>query len=185
MREDYPILYRVDSNDVITFVNEAWSRFATENQAHELASSALGRSLWDFIENPEVKSIYRMLLDRIRRTGQPFSFDYRCDAPELRRFLQMTVVPLDRGAVEFQSRLLREEPRGTVALLSSEVPRVETFVRVCSWCKKLDAGRDHWVEVEEALPSLGIMNKTKLPRLTHGACPQCYERMMAEIQNRP
>src|SRR5579871_6228560 len=97
-----PIVYRIDADDTIVFVNESWVRYAERNGAPALARGAVDRSLWDFIEGTEVAMLWRELVDRAR-DGHVLTFPYRCDSPGQRRELVMAVAPLESRGVEFVS----------------------------------------------------------------------------------
>ena len=82
--------------------------------------------------------------------------------------------------IEFASELLHEEPRATVALLrppqaSSTSERV---LSMCSWCKSVLAERA-WVEIEQAIIKLGLFSGNGMPRISHGICPGCKNRLLA------
>jgi hypothetical protein len=84
------------------------------------------------------------------------------------------------GGVEFRTQVLSEEGREPQPLLERGRPHSEEFVRVCSWCKKVDVG-GRWAEVEEAVARLGLFDRPLLPQLTHGICEDCYARMVGTL----
>jgi hypothetical protein len=119
-------------------------------------------------------------LERVRETGRPLGFDYRCDSPDTRRLLRMRM-QLDRNSdeVEFRSCVLRIERRELVALLDSErQARSDTVLSVCSWCKSVLV-EQAWVEAEQAILQLKLFAAETLPQISHGICPKCSERMLA------
>src|SRR5262249_40724309 len=109
-------------------------------------------------------------------TGRTLRFEFRCDSPSCTRLLEMGVSLVEPGVVEFRTRLLREEPRPPAALLAPDFPRSTELLRVCSWCKRIDA-RGEGAEVEEAVARLRLFAPPRLPQLTHGICEGCYARM--------
>ena len=81
-----------------------------------------------------------------------------------------------------------------VPILDARLKRGDLLLRVCSWCKRCSVPEwlsalesagppERWVEVEEMMIILGCLGGYRLPTLTHTACPDCYRRVMAEIQN--
>lgn len=56
------------------------------------------------------------------------------------------------------------------------VERSEEFVIICSWCKLVEV-ESGWLEVEEAIDKLGLFDEPVLPRISHGCCSPCFERM--------
>jgi hypothetical protein len=168
--------YHVDDQDRLIFVDEAWHQFARDNNTLELTTDAiLQKSLWEFITNQQVRHLYRLMLEKVRTTGEALDVYYRCDAPEWRRYLQMRMTPSQNGRVQFRNWLLRQEKRPPVPLLDMTLDRSEEFVIICSWCKQIKLAQDDWVEIEEAVELLGLFEVDVLPQLSHGLCPSCAE----------
>lgn len=171
---------RVDARDRIAFVDANWTQFAVENGlAHLTAEEVAGVPLWRYVSDVTTRHFYDILLQRVRRTGRSIAVPFRCDAPDRRRFMCMTILPLADGALEFRSELLREEPRPKVDLLDTAFPRGPNFVEMCSWCKKVKA--PDWVEVEEGVARLGVFDEPRLPRVSHGICPDCSRVLRQQL----
>ena len=167
---------QVDAEDRITFVDANWVSFAAENAAPALTLEAVkGRLLWDYIADQTSRHLYQSLVLRVRKTGETVSVPFRCDGPDCRRFMNMFIVSLEAGAVEFHTVLLREESRPRVDLLDPDFPRTDKFIIMCAWCKKVQAVE--WLEVEEAARQLHFFEQPRLQQITHGVCPACMERL--------
>ncbi len=54
--------------------------------------------------------------------------------------------------------------------LLSRLFYLEKFLKVCAWCKRVDAG-GRWVSMDRYLEA-GFEQKT-----THGMCPDCYAKL--------
>lgn len=176
-------VYRIDEADKITHVDADWVAFARENGVPQLTASAVvGRPLMDFIADRETRHLYELLLQRVRRTQRTVSIPFRCDSPELRRFMELRMRPLDGGDVEIAGVLLREESRPRVALLVDSVRRPENAVTICGWCKHIRVS-DQWLEVEDGVVRLGLFDSERLPPLTHGICPHCQAMVLEKIEN--
>lgn len=92
--------YTVSASDTIIAVNDEWTAFAASNDGGALLPpTILGRSLWDFIADRTTILIYRRLFERIRAGAEPVRFGFRCDAPALRRWLEMSIVTQAAGAL--------------------------------------------------------------------------------------
>jgi len=50
-------------------------------------------------------------------------------------------------------------------------------------CKKIKVLPGQWAEIEEGLVHLGIFEGEKVPQLTHGLCPSCYQAAMKEMDD--
>jgi hypothetical protein len=174
--------YRIDECDRIVFVDDSWSRFAQANDAADLTPRhVLGRPIWEFVTDETTRALYRDLVGRVRRSGVAVRFPFRCDAPEWRRRLEMTIARCPGSLVEFRSRTLAAEPRPAVPLLSSQTARSSDLLRMCAWCQRVFAGAWGWVEAEEAVDRLQLFSTGRLPLLSHGLCPECYEAMRPDL----
>ncbi|CAG1066523.1 hypothetical protein BAC1_02141 [uncultured bacterium] len=166
-------IHTVDADENIVNVNGEWVEFARENGAPELASElVVGRAIWEFITGRETRHISRLLLEKARRGGRSISIRYRCDSPELKRFMEMEIVPIESGSVDFRSRILRLEHREPVLLLDPGTPRADEFLTICSWCRRARVA-SVWVELDEAVKTLDLFSSVSMPQLTHGICQDC------------
>lgn len=171
-------VYRIDAGDLVVYVTPEWEAFANENKAPELTSEAVcGQPLSSFVVNMETRHLYRVMVDSVRRDRRTIVVPFRCDGPDVRRFMELTVSPRPDEHVQLEGRIVREEYREPVRLLDSSVSRTDEFVVLCSWCKRADVTGD-WVEVEEAVKLLELFNSLELPQITHGICPECLERTL-------
>ena len=92
--------YRVDGNDVITYVSEAWVEFARQNGAATLdEASVVGRSIWDLIAHAPTRELYKLVFRKVR-VGKTVVLPFRCDAPRLRRYMQLSLTPRPGAAIE-------------------------------------------------------------------------------------
>ncbi len=173
---DNALSYRINGNEVITAIEGCWDAFARTNGAPELLQQrVIGTELMQHISGSGTRQLYRELIALVRReSGREFRFPFRCDSPELRRYLQMTVHSPDGQTVVFSSHLLREEPRAYQGLLDRQTQYSGSLVVMCSWCKRVRISETHWVELEEGIEQLGLMNGGPYPRISHGICPSCY-----------
>jgi hypothetical protein len=176
-------IYRIDRDDHVVYVGDNWQDFADENGATAACSPdfVLGRSLWHFISDAETEHLYKILVERVRLRRSSIRVPIRCDSPGLRRFMEVEIHPLKDNGVEFRSSALRVEPRERVDLLRGDISRSEDLLRICSFCKKIDMSKNHWVETERAVKELDLFGPKALPSLTHGVCPSCYDSWAADL----
>lgn len=166
-------IHTIDRNDNIVDLNDAWLRFALENNAPHLTYQAImGHSLWSFIAGPETHHLYRLLLKQIRQSQQRVVFTHRCDSPTLIRYIQMEIVPTANGVVEFRNQLLLQKHRDPIPLLDPTVQRTSELLKMCSWCNRLLCDQT-WLLLEEAINYMGLFGSSQLPQITHGICPAC------------
>lgn len=180
------LLYQLNAADEISSVNEEWLFFARANDGEPLLlPQILGRPLWDFISDSETQHIYRLLHQRVRTRGGAVRFAFRCDGPERRRLLELSISPGAGQGLIYQVRTVREEDRELVSLLDPHQPRSETFVTMCGWCKRVAAPPHGWLEVEEAVAALSLFAEPRPPQLTHGICGECSERLHQTVVGEP
>lgn len=179
--ENEPVIYYTDRRGFITEVNDGWQQFSAENHGEAVAGDlVLGTSVWACVVDISLRKIYKLLFERAR-AGAPISLTYRCDAPDRRRWWNMTICGVANDRMKFESRLLREEPRPTVTLLEPGHRRSEWFVQICSWCQLVATESEGWVPVEGAVRIMGLLEGEEFPQLSHGICPDCAKVMLAEL----
>ena len=171
--------YAIDEHDHLIRVDEGYYRFAEENGWAE-AGSSLGRSLWDYVAGRELVKLQRLLVRRVRDGVGNVELPFRCDAPHVRREMDIRIVARPGGRVVlFSARLRAEEERDLPQrLLDPATPRSEEMLEMCGWCDRFEVDGE-WVEVEEAARRLGLFNQPRLPVLSHGICPDCNEMLLA------
>ena len=175
--------YKIDAADRLESVDPEWESFAAENEADRLTSDTVsGVSIWDYISGYEVKHLYEMMFDAVRRQQKEVHVPFRCDSPDCRRFMELTIEPQESGSLALTGSLLREEPRPRSDLLAATNRDPDRFLTICSWCKRVDVGNDVWVEVEDAVRELSLFNGALVPTLTHGMCLDCLASVEAELE---
>ena len=174
--------YTIDVNDVIVHVNDAWRVFASENDGMDLGERVVGSWLWQHIAGLEVKNLYRILLERVRKEGKTVRVPFRCDAPDLRRDMMLEVKSLPGGAVHFSSWVLEESERPRIDLLDAQrdIDPTESL-QMCAWCKRIGTGEEGWQELEDALAEVEIFSRTLFPKITHAVCPDCQAMVLKEL----
>ncbi len=178
--------YQIGHDDRITFVDSKWISFAERNKAPELTERAIvGKSIWNFVAGREVQHLYGLMFHVARSEGREVAVPFRCDSPTSRRFMELRVAPGQKGALSFQSLLVREEARAYIELPDTGDRAPEALQTICSWCKRLHLKDDSWVEIERAVRELGLFGSARLPRLTHGICPDCRSEIRQEIRTLP
>lgn len=171
--------YWVDAFDRVAAVDGEWLAYAAENGAPELTeANVLGRSLHSFVGDDTVRHLWTLLLRRARQ-GVVVQIAIRCEAPERRRDLEIVVTMDGPELLRITTAPLAESARPAVRLLDSSEPRSGGSIRICSWCKRVDAPGRGWCEVEEAMERLQLAEGGPLPALEQGSCPDCYPAFAA------
>lgn len=176
------ISYVVDASDRIVSVSPEWSDFALQNDGEGLApEEVIGQSLWRFIADESTKTLYAAVLAHVRR-GPTTELVLRCDAPERRRLIEMTVTRQTDGRVEFRTVLLSSKQRPVQRLFAKSTPRNDRRLPVCSWCDKVKVADGKWFEVEGAMEYLRLAEDHMLPQIESVVCQHCYTKVIVTVQ---
>lgn len=171
---------------VVAVGRDGWDESARETGAAS-ASRILGRNLYDLIVGETVREAYRRVHRAVLEGKRRWvSFEYRCDAPDLRRDMRMSVSRFTRGGVNFllhQSQMVASSPRPWMSLFEAEriveMARAAAglpIVHLCSFCQRVawpEAKRDSWIAPEDYYRSGGPAEV----RVSHGVCPSCVSRL--------
>ena len=181
MSRNLNVIYRIDESDRIVYVNDEWDIFAVENDAKELISENIkNKNLWEYIQGEELVYLYGMVFDKVRKSRIELSFQYRCDSPEIKRYLKMNVAPLKGHMIEISNPIVKIEKRETIDILRNKVRANDEFITMCSWCKRVKA--EEWVEVEDAIKKYGLFEKDSLPQITHSICKACTDKLYMTLK---
>ncbi len=167
--------YSIDQSDLIESVDGAWLKFARDNGAAELTcESVIGRRLWDFIDGSGTRHFYRALFERVRLEQLETAIPFRCDSPELQRYMELRVRGASKGRIELSGRLLRAEKQLHVPLINSLLAGSRQRFSICSLCRRVHAFGE-WLEPETALQRFHVFETVHEPAVEHFVCDQCKE----------
>ncbi len=176
--------YSIDADDAVSSVGPSWLDFAAENAAPELTrESVLGRPLWDFIAGAQTRHLYETLFERVRAGGR-LSVPFRCDSPDVFRFMRLHLAALPGGGIDFLSVLLRSQGRPRTSLLDSIIPRADYSFDMCSLCKRIFAFGE-WLEPEHAIARLGLFDVPSPPGIEYEVCDRCLRENRIEPRAAP
>ncbi len=176
------ISYTLDRHNAIIDVNEGWEAFASQNEGEGLSLEDIrGHLIWEYVASAEVRYIWNEVLERVRRRGRSTTIPFRCDGPATRREIEAYISALPNGCIQYENYLHREDARTPIPLLSMQTAGgTNGCVRMCSWCKNILAPAG-WLELEDAVNELRLLDQQAMPRISHGVCPDCFERIMSSI----
>jgi len=170
------VIYRIDRNDTLVYADGAFRRFAASVGQPDVRERVLGRSLWEFIGDPELSALHMALVGRARE-GNRITIRTRCDTENFARSIEMTFVSDAAGGVEVRCRLAGAE------LISPEfAPCADEdgdMLRLCAWCYR--AERDGWHDIEEVVTAEHLLERPAAPFITHGICDDCLAELHAEL----
>lgn len=175
------VQYVIDAEDKLVDLGATWDDFALANDGGDVVTSKVaGRSLWEFIFDKSTALLYKSLLERVRSTGNPARFGFRCDSPNLRRHLVMTLSPLQDGCVEFRNNIVKLEPREAKAYFHAALAGARAYFYMCSICNKVRPRETKdWCEVEDAFQD-HISTCEKPVQVLYKVCRHCARRIEEE-----
>lgn len=167
--------YMLNENDEIIAIHGEWSEFANENNAAELSneSKLIGKSIWKFIRSPEIQSVYRHIFEKVRLSEKSIAMPFRCDSPNLRRFMELVVSPEGGDYLLVKTRLNYEERRDYQSVLDSTLDSGENTIWACSVCRRFSESGAEWLEIEDLANSTNIFTEDTQPKLKETVCNDC------------
>ncbi len=176
--------YELDASNRIAAISDGWDEFATANGGQlTLAADVLGQEIWGFIAGETPRTIFRAIYQTVREQNAEFRLEFRCDAPEVRRYMEMVVEPLSEQWLRVSNWTLRLEPREPVSLpVPAHAPR-EQFVVICSNCNKIQVNGYLWLELEEALGRVDEFFYDTSIGISHGYCRDCYKLLLSRLDD--
>lgn len=166
--------YTLDSDDRIVSVGGDWDGFARENDGSEiLARTVIGRRLDEFITGDATRMFVRTMLMSARTLKRSIRRPYRCDSPQFRRLMEMTIVPLAQEMLDVRHHQIRAEPLPyTITIAAVTSTAASGFVKRCSICNRIRA--EMWSEVDAAVIDgrLTVAAAAAL-KVIYGVCPDC------------
>jgi hypothetical protein len=179
---NYKYVYRVDSKDIICFVDQDWLKFAQENDAACLtADRVIGTQLWTYIDGVETRELYQKLFSRLRTNGGMTIIPYRCYSPKMYRSYDFDIYALainafDDGRLEIKSSIVKFESC-QYPLLIAKHPRTKEAYRICCFCKSVQFPNGKWSTLEHVF--IRICFKTQiLLKLMNVICPICKQSIV-------
>ncbi|NRA68179.1 MAG: prolyl oligopeptidase family serine peptidase [Pseudobacteriovorax sp.] len=171
--------YLIDSKDRLVSLNEEWVAFATTNSGQGVAaeSDVIGRRIWDFFSSEELKSVYRWIFQKVRKTEQPFSLPFRCDSPSMRRMMSLEVEHQGNGYLAITTRLDQSISRSPLSLLDVNASRTAESIDICSMCRRVNLGHNHWVEAEDIIHLPEISRTGRFPSFNERVCHDCSSQV--------
>ncbi len=171
------VVYRLSADDCLIAFNADWDVFAEQNSSLTILGKQIAnRSIWDFISDAETKHLHKSILKKVRLSNTELTVPFRCDAPGMRRYMEMKVIPLGNGEIEYQCKTIRVESAPQLAC-ATELADASPLLRMCSWCNKIEVTTNTWLEIDVAVGMLDLFSQAQLPWLTHTMCNSCLETL--------
>lgn len=172
------VSYFVDAHDRITRVVGPWDAFALANDGPgACAQAVVGKLLCDFIAGDVSRMFISTMLMSARTLQRSVYRPYRCDSGRLKRFMEMTIIPLENGELEVRHRLLHTEPLRQFQFVPARRVADPSVVRTkrCSMCNKVHVAQG-WLDIDDAVQLGTLPDAQAQGPWIFGVCPACLER---------
>ena len=145
----------LDTKGVIVTVNNAWKKFAEDNDAPALAKTYLGVSYLDVCEaatgqpsGDEAGAAWAGIEAVLNKQLNTFSMDYPCDSPTQKRWFRMNVYPMLHPAtgVVVSHENITQRKLAEIALAHSEehLKTAQHMASLGSWEWDVTTGDNQW-----------------------------------------
>jgi hypothetical protein len=173
--EESNTIYWLDKNNMIIKLSDSWDSFAIENDGDVLSGqSVIGKKIWDYIQGNTTRMWMDALFSLARLHQKTVQKPYRCDSPELKRYMEMVITPEENGVLKVESRVLSTEviKKPFYFQASNDLGSPKILIR-CSICNRLKQ-KGQWQEVDQL--SIESTNTEQL-QVAYGVCPDCHNLM--------
>jgi hypothetical protein len=166
-------IYWIDRKKRIISVSDLWDRFAQENGGSGIsATDVQGRSLWDFVIGDTARMWLEALLQLTVLKNETVVRPYRCDSHQLKRYMQMHLVPEDSGILKVEHVLLSTENRIVPVFIRHSPQRSNEHIHArCSVCGRIE-NNQLWEE-----PDLYKSSGSIHLNVIYTVCPDCLNTL--------
>jgi len=165
------VSFVLDPDLRLQYRNPAWNKFASENDAPELASEAvIGTDLRRVIGH-DLLPFYCAAFEKVQREQVVWDCLYECSSPQVFRKFRMQIQILAPSGYLVRNNLVVEHPHPPSAPVErAEYVNADSFIKVCMHCRcsrRVDAP-SQWDFVPAHLER-GLLH------VSHSLCPVCLE----------
>ena len=174
LEADPAVIFILDEGLRITYCNQSWDRFASENGGSGLERERMeGRSYVAAIPRP-LKQFYEEAFERALTTREVWEHCYECSSPEMYRMFRMTTYPDPEGtglvvvnslAVEGPHEAAERQEHAADSLVYIDE---DDTITMCCHCRR--SRRVEQREVWDWVPA--YLNEAPV-RVSHDICTVC------------
>jgi hypothetical protein len=177
MSDPNDLSYRLDKQDRIVEVGGDWDRVARENDGTEVvADRIIGTKLYAHVADEPSRMFVWTMLDSVRKLFRPSVKLYRCDCPDFKRQMEMTILPETGGGLLVEHRLIGIEKQPLrlrfAGQVRSSLPARALILR-CTMCVKLKVS-GVWHEPDETMLA-ALEQKDCAVQVAYGICDDCKD----------
>lgn len=181
-KEQNTTSYWLDNQDRIIDVSNSWDVFAKENNGETVISdNIIGKYLKSFIKSDETRMFTELLLNKARLLNTTVERQYRCDSPDVKRYMKMLIIPEGHNVLRVNHYVLKIEPHSIkLSFMYAKDPK-DKFMKRCSICNKVHFERK-WHEGDSCLVSKFI-RENKCVYVIYTVCEICKSDIGSAVVN--
>ena len=173
----------IKPDGTIVAVNEAWKRFAIDNNATLQVRDGVGLNYLMVCRDAtgpnseEAKDAFEGIQTVLLGQVSAFSLEYPCHSPEVQRWFMMRTVPLNsnKGAVVAHHNITYQKvaqvEQNKFQEMLSVLNGMSAFLVICSSCKKVRDKQDQWQPIADYLSQRFSIT------FSHTICPECVNSL--------
>ncbi len=162
--------YWLDEALRITAVSDRWDQFAQNNDGEQALGTLIkGRSLWDFVIDDVTRMWLEVLIKVARMRQEQVERPYRCDSPDLKRYMLMRITPEAQNSLRVDHILVSTAPRTRSVHIrfAGTAKHLPLTHRRCSMCGRI-ASDNAWLE-----PDADGVPEDKTLTVIYTVCEDC------------
>jgi hypothetical protein len=133
--------YVIDKKNCIISTKGYWDEFADENGCQKYSLKYIfGRNIWDFIKGDVTRMWVEAVFQYARLLNIIVERPYRCDSPDLKRFMRMRIVPEKGGILCIEHEILSTEQIYKPVDIQYGVITMNDAKQRCSICGRVKVG---------------------------------------------
>lgn len=161
--------YWLDQDENIISISNNWEDFAVENGSTCLgAEEVIGKPISKFISRDPTRMWFNTLLQLSKISQTPVEREYRCDSPEIKRFMKMKITPEKEGQFRVDHILLKvEEQPYQIFINPAQENSLKPINKRCSICGRIFENGS-WEEPDQ----IGSEDRNSF-QVIYTVCPDC------------
>ena len=185
------VIYGLESNYAISFLNSGWFQFAQRNGGEPLVSTkwGIGSNVLDAVPDG-LRSFYKALYDRTLSLQwtpfRPVQHEYECSSKSKYRLFLMTLYPIEEinGVLVVNSLRISRPHEASIMShhdqLETEYLNDDGVIRQCMCCRKVSHAKEEgrWDFIPEWVEQY-------YPQISHGLCGFCIHHYYQSMDLTP
>lgn len=138
------IEYIIDKDNKIIWTNLEWDIFLKNNDGSQSVNSnnILGENIFKYIISDETRMFYDIIFNYVRISGNKKILDFRCDSPDLKRYMRMILEPHENKKIKISCELIKTEHQSKKYFFYN----IFSLYKKCSVCGKVSLNNKEWME---------------------------------------